>query len=209
MTTDADLAQICAKLYDAANPETIGGVSFSITKLENAIVLAFRGSDNIPDWMRDFDAVPVWDDQLGFVHQGFFMGVRETYTAIKPRLFGAPLYIIGHSLGGGHARDVAALCAVDGIKVKRLVTFGSPRPGFANLARIIQKSGMEHVSYRNRNDPVPLVPFPLPLMDWQHPEDWTAVDVAPAATDLEPLRDHHIELYEAGVAKLVDQVATA
>jgi hypothetical protein len=52
-----------------------------------------------------------------------------------------------------------------------------------------------HTSFRNRNDPVPLVPFELPLEPWQHTEEWTPVDSAPGDDDLDVLRDHGIARY--------------
>jgi thioesterase domain-containing protein len=134
---------------------------------------------------------------------GFFQGLRALLAVVKAALpADAKLTVTGHSLGGAEARDMAALCIRNGITVVNLVTFGSPKPAFINLARIIQKSDIRHVSYRNRNDPVPLMPIKVELLDWdwEHTEDWLPISAAPAADDLEPLRDHHIALYLTAVA---------
>jgi pimeloyl-ACP methyl ester carboxylesterase len=126
------------------------------------------------------------------VHGGFLAGMDDALAAVKAAAIG-PVTITGHSLGGARARIAAAKMLVRRLPVVKVVTFGSPKPAFGNLARVIQKSGVEHVSYRNRNDPVPLVPMVLPF--WQHTEGWTVVDGAPDADELDALRDHSIARY--------------
>jgi predicted lipase len=113
---------------------------------------------------------------------------------------GHKVIITGHSLGAARARVFAALRVVNHLPVDRLCVFGSPRPGFANLARVIQKSGMIHMSFRNRNDPVTEVPTILP--QWEHTENYILLDEHAIADDYSPLRDHHIELYQRGVNHL-------
>lgn len=156
----------------------------------------------------------MWDEQLGYVHCGFMLGMRALLKVLQGTIpADALIAITGHSLGGARARILCALFIVNGWSVLQVVTFGSPKPAFVNLARIIQKAAVipdgsntpilgEHASYRNRNDPVPMAPIDLPKMDWEHTEAWVRVDAAPAATDFEPLRDHHIELYLRGLLAL-------
>lgn len=200
------LAQLCADLYqdDPADPKwahrwDMDGIVLGHAILEGEDVIVFRGSLTALDWLRDVEGWPTFHERLGFVHAGFIRFMDAILGATSAVLPG-PVVIIGHSLGGARARDLAALRAINGLPVTQLVTFGSPKPGFANLSRIIQKSGMIHASYRNCNDPVPLVPGILPL--WEHPEPWIALNEHAAADDLEPLRDHHIGLYVRGCAAL-------
>lgn len=185
------LAQLCNLIYD----QTEGWDDYwslndvVIARSGNTLVL--RGSVTTEDWLRDGDAVPIWHAQLGFVHRGFLTGMDEVYAEVKNKV--QPGFAItGHSLGGARARILAALFAVNGMPPARVVTFGSPKPAFINLRRIFEKSPIEHISYRNRNDVVPMLP---PLSDFVHTESWTAVDAAPAINNLEPLRDHSMELY--------------
>lgn len=164
--------------------------------------LTFAGSKRAIDWMRDAEGWPMWDAELGFCHAGFLRNMDSVIAEVMG-VIKNPLTIQGHSLGGARARIAAAKMVVRGMNVKRVCVFGSPKPGFANARRIIEKSGIEHESFRNRDDPVPLVPGVLP--HWSHTEQWRTFDEAPAADDIEPLRDHHMALYLAGASKLEKQ----
>jgi predicted lipase len=210
--SDADLAKVCADLYDApaGAPGTyeVQGIVFSVAEVAGTMVVCFRGSLSREDWLDDFNALPVFDNDIGFVHRGFYEGMRAAFAAIEPLLGTKPILVTGHSLGGARARIFAGLAIAARLPLARVVTFGAPRPGFINLRRLIEKTGVPHVSYRNRNDPVPLVPIPIPFFPWEHTEDaWITVDAAPADDDIEPLRDHHIALYQQGVLQLPPQIA--
>ena len=183
--TDKQLAQLCADLYSAPSPACIGGIVYSVT--DGAICC--RGSQTADDWLQDFDAIPVWTP-IGMVHSGFWSGMQALYATVKP-LATQPLILTGHSLGGAHARLLAGLFALDGIPFE-LVTFAAPRPAWANLRRIVEKSGMKHRNYRFREDPVPMVaPFP-----YEPTEDYIVLDDGPGdPTNLDPLRDHSILNY--------------
>lgn len=216
------LCQANIALYAQENPPQVDGVVYSFEVVDGVYVITLRGSDSPLDWLRDFEAAPVLDPQLGYVHSGFLQGMRALFGALQKQLpSGAKVAITGHSLGGARARILAALFIVNGYDVYQLVTFGSPKPAFANLARIIQKGAdvaahggaiamvSEHISYRNRSDPVVTVPFNIADMEWEHTEPYKAVSAAPAAYDLQVLRDHHIGLYLQGVTALLSGPAAA
>jgi hypothetical protein len=212
--SDLDSANLCARIYqpDAATDPfwshywNQDGIVCGHVVTDGVDDIVFRGSDNIPDWIRDVDAIPIWDKKLGFVHAGFNLGLNDLYQSIL-KVVGNKIRVKGHSFGAAHACELAGYFAYDaasaGVQcpVIDLCTFGQPKPAFANLGRIIAKSGMRHVSYRNRNDPVPLVPPPFPF-PFENTEPWISLDAAPEPTDLEPLRDHHIMLYVKGVQSL-------
>lgn len=196
--TDLRCAQLSSAIYDAggtwANRWDVRGIVCGHVHEDGVDVLVFRGSVTVEDWMDNADAWPRWDRELGFVHRGFLDGMDDLLAQAIPALTaGSPIAVTGHSLGGARARIAAAKLLVRKFPVARLVTFGSPKPAFANLSRVIQKSGIDHCSYRNCNDPVPLVPGILP--EWQHPEPWRPLAAHPAQDDLHPLRDHFIERY--------------
>jgi pimeloyl-ACP methyl ester carboxylesterase len=193
-------AQLSADIYggkDFGKMWTIGGVVIGLKRVDGFDVLALRGSLTVEDWMRDFEVLPVWHSGLGFVHGGFLEDMDEVYATVSA-VVGPNVVTTGHSLGGARARILAAMFAVAGKPVSMVCVFGSPKPGFENLARVIQKSGTVHLSYRNRRDVVPLVPM-APW--WAHPEDWTVCDAAPSADNLEALRDHSSALYVQALNK--------
>jgi hypothetical protein len=202
--TPLQCAQQSARIYSDstgwANYWTFDDVVVGHAQVDGSDILVLRGSVNVDDWMRDAAAVPEWHPQLGFCHAGFLAGMDDVFAEVC-RALGAKLTITGHSLGGARARILAGLFACNGLPVDTLTVFGSPKPAFVNLARIIQKSGMKHTSYRNRNDIVPTVPLTLPpCFDFVHTEDWTQCDAAPDVANLEPLRDHSISLYCAALS---------
>jgi hypothetical protein len=189
------MAEACANLYAQATGWDhyweLDDVVVAHQRIDDTDLVILRGSITAGDWVRDALAIPVWHDQLGFVHAGFMAGMDDVFAEVR-KVVGPKVVITGHSLGGARARILAALFAVNGLPAGVLHTFGSPKPGFKNLARILQKSGWTHSSDRNRNDIVPTLPM---ILDWQHTEPWTPVSAAPAQDDLEPLRDHSIALY--------------
>lgn len=196
--SDLRCAQLSAAIYDAGGTWDhrweVQGIVCGHVHEDGVDVLAFRGSVTVEDWMDNADAWPRWDRELGFVHRGFLDGMDALLAQVIPVLTpGCPIAVTGHSLGGARARIAAAKLLVRKFPVSRLVTFGSPKPAFVNLARVIQKAGIDHRSYRNCNDPVPLVPGILP--EWQHTEPWTALAARPGREDLDPLRDHFIARY--------------
>jgi hypothetical protein len=214
--TDLDSANLCAKIYavDAATDKfwsnywEVNEIVCAHAVIDGVSVIVFRGSITPEDWMRDLDAIPMWTSKLGFVHAGFYEGLETLYPLIEA-VVGNQVIITGHSLGAARACLTAGLFAHDAsanaipCPVVTLCTFGQPKPAFANLGRIIAKSGMEHRSYRNLNDPIPLVPMEIfPFINYQNTEPWVALSAEPAANDLGPLRDHHIDLYVQGIQSL-------
>lgn len=200
------LAQVCADAYADApsgfdHVWEFAGTHVAHRKLPNAEVVVFRGSLDAVDWMRDAEAIPLWDPRLGFVHGGFMVGLNDALVAVN--LLSTPpgaLVLTGHSLGGARARLLAALLAYSGTPAAQVTVFGSPRPGFANVRRVLEKSGTELASFRNRNDPVPLVPYAGGL--YEHTDQWVPLDAPSPPGNFGPLRDHHIARYQEGLAKL-------
>jgi Lipase (class 3) len=193
------LAQLSDQIYDSLNgfdhSFSLNDVVVGHKIIDGADVFVIRGSLTADDWMHDAEAIPVWHSSLGFCHSGFISGMDDCYTWAKSVItdLSAGIFITGHSLGGARARLLAAMFVCDKIPVDTLCVFGSPKPAFINVARIIQKSGMNHYSFRNRNDIVPTMPCILPM--WEHTEQYEVVNCCPASDDFSPLRDHSCKLY--------------
>ncbi len=117
---------------------TFGFVAYN--KNSNEIVVSFRGSTNIENWITNIDFVmKTYKDVAGAqVHEGFFSAYDavsgQVISAVKSILSVHPtatLFVTGHSLGGA----LATFAAVD---IKRtiatnnkitLYSYGSPRTG--------------------------------------------------------------------------------
>ena len=217
MPTDLEIAQLTAALEQASTknwssfdhvepPQQDGGVCWGIKAFDDATVVVMRGSITKQDWFRDFLAMPAHEvspyEKLGPVHLGFSIGLPAAWKIIKPGVTvrQKPLILAGHSLGAARAWILAGMAIVDGVVAARVVVFGSPRPGFAQLASVVAEAPQK--SYRNRLDPVCEVPFNIPpKFPYVEPAPFTMLDVEPAAEDeWGPLADHHMPLYVAGLS---------
>ena len=138
----------------------------------NDIVVAFRGTHDLLDWIYNlnFPEVAEYPKCDGCkVHRGFYEAwqsvqdgvvseVRRLHTA-SPE---ARIFVTGHSLGGA----VAAHCAAElgasshsiGYPISGVYTFGQPRVGNAAFAAFYGQG--THVSWRltHWRDPVPHLP---------------------------------------------------
>ena len=124
-------------------------------------VLAFRGTQQVKDWLTNLDAVttPVTSshgDTLGDVHKGFKQAYCAVHDRIGELLIGdedLPLFITGHSLGGALA--TLATWYLRGDSLAACYTFGAPRVGNAGLMDRFRTPIYRIV---NGVDPVPFVP---------------------------------------------------
>ena len=189
-------------VYDWIAGWFINGVQANLTRIDGDYVVVLRGSLTAEDWVRDLDALPYHDSMLGWVHKGFNEGLIDIYKAIRNCTGGEPISFTGHSLGGARARLLSGMCIINNIKVKNLVTFGSPKPAFIGLKDIIDNSGITHVSYRNNEDIVPTLPETLPpVFNYVHTEDYILLDGGQDDGIEGKIKDHSINLYVAALSK--------
>jgi hypothetical protein len=116
-----------------------GADGFVATAADGRTMIAFRGteSDKPEDLFADLMVKQVTWRHPGLVHAGFEEAFTKVIGPIRTALDeigGGPLLITGHSLGAA----VATLVAVD-LRERHpaLMTFGSPRVGNADLARLL------------------------------------------------------------------------
>ncbi len=141
---------------------------------DDVILLAFRGTQQIADWLtnvkRDLEplTVPNRVDQTarGKVHRGFqnawlsVAGEVVKYIDLLERQRPRPLYITGHSLGGALAAMATAHLLAKGKSVTALYNFGQPRIGDAEFVDWFDdRFKKSYFRYVNRNDIVPRVPM--------------------------------------------------
>lgn len=125
------------------------------------VLLSFRGTNNIHDWLTDGRTAQMEDPAYpGMVHQGFAIALEKTWAQIR-NLLPQPgdnrlLWVTGHSLGGALATLAGCRLVNEGIPVLAVYTFGCPRLGNPEFY-----SGYRTVNYRfvNNNDIVPHVPL--------------------------------------------------
>lgn len=215
MISDLELAQACNDTYDIGvtwwRLNYVDEVWVGIRLLAGGSVVVLRGSEVATDWVRDMRGLPTRHPVLGLCHRGFLAGMDDAGAWVAATLPKGPYAVTGHSLGAARALIVAGLLTAAGRPPDRLVTFGTPRPGFRQLAGILTGGGFPIVCYKNRNDPVTGVPwlrfpggdgFCLPVTETSIDvpgEDEPGIDIV--------FRDHHMPLYMAGVARIASEAA--
>lgn len=153
-------------LHDAAT-----GTDVLVIEQPDAIIVAFRGTSEIKDWLTDARFVRT-TVACGEVHSGFWAawsGVRKPLFDLvwdQALTTGKPVLFTGHSLGGALALIAAKYFEVRGMpNVHGVYTFGAPRVGDKEFCRNYDKFNGPIFSLRERTfqivaqgDPVPLVP---------------------------------------------------
>jgi triacylglycerol lipase len=150
---------------------------------DNAIVLAFRGSQSLQDWLQDGQIALVPFHKGGLVHIGFRDAVDSVHSLIESTLKewsgkGRTLWITGHSLGGALAMLTAAYLRFPADPTKTLprplaglYTFGQPRVGTVPFCDACSADfGSFYFRYVNNQDIVTRVP-PRELGYWHTGHD--------------------------------------
>jgi hypothetical protein len=210
MLNDRELARVAHALYDydGKTPDDYfnhllphdGGYVGVKNAPDGGTVECWRGSTTLMDWIEDLRALPEYDPGLGAVHSGFLRGV-DSVVAELDKVSPCPTYVIGHSLGGGHAAIRAAGLILRARVPAKITLWGCPRPGFQRLADILARKRV--TSYRNRDDVVTKVPLNIaPNLLYVDAAPFVQVDVAPVSDLWGVLRDHHFALYETAMSAL-------
>jgi hypothetical protein len=171
MISEHDIAQLCLDIYQGQPAQwdqlevPPDGVAFGIKEYPEGIALICRGSATLQDWLRNAEAIadPSAHQGLGPVHPGFFAGLPELWTRLKP------------------------LMVLDGKPPVRRLCFGEPRPGFPQAAGII--ANVRSRSYCNANgrahDLVTDVPFTSWIEDYVHPTPLIPICAPPSDADVQ------------------------
>jgi len=143
---------------------------------DNAVVVAFRGSVDIRNWIANLDATTTAYPKCAEcrVHLGFYDAYMEIAYEVKSQVQlilskyrDSKIYVTGHSLGGA----MAVLSALD-IKatfgrIDHLYNYGQPRVGNKKFADYFENqitSGYRVVHYA---DIVPHLPT-VKMIDYRH-----------------------------------------
>lgn len=129
-----------------------------VISLNDATIIAFRGTDDITDWLVDLNVIPS-EVPPGMVHKGIY----DSYRRLKPRIIDLlerkpkHLWITGHSLGGA----LALICAYDLVEKEKyhldgVITFGQPMVADSEFAEYLDDLLYgRYVHYVNDDDIVP------------------------------------------------------
>ena len=118
------------------------------------------------------------------------------------------VFIAGHSLGGARALLYAWARVRRGLPVTGVYAFAPPNPGEAKIGEDLAYAvarGMVAVSVKNHRDLVCDVPVDVEELDEEYVQPFAFTEISEPGSLLDPwflLRDHHKELYQAGVRKL-------
>lgn len=152
-----------------------------IAEYQDRIVIAFRGSSSLPDWLTNFNVFTNPSPLAsGRVHQGFQNALFPTLVKILSNVQRLDphrqkdIWVTGHSLGGALAVLLVAMLIEDGVHVRGLYTFGAPRVGDRDFAETFNEKfirTMKGVAYRvvNEGD---LIPHLLPeFLNFRHTQN--------------------------------------
>lgn len=130
------------------------------------IIIAFRGTSSIEDWISDFIAS---QKRFKFIKESVLThrGFTDIYSSARSKLMSSlnklssskKLYITGHSLGAA----LASLCALDvasntSFTSLQLFTYGSPRVGDPAFSKACAQYIPDSFRIANLYDIVPLAP---------------------------------------------------
>jgi hypothetical protein len=173
-TTSGNTPTVITGGFDNEDAALVGTITLAGTST-TAIVVAFEGSvpitpvtlDSALTWLQNFLASPEYVSNLhGSVHGGIYAAVNNIFSQLLDAIANlqnsypdAPLYITGHSKGGGMASLFAAMVywtASDTLQPAAVYTFASPMIGLPDFVSSFP-SGIPVYRYENTLDQVPFL----------------------------------------------------
>jgi hypothetical protein len=185
--THRDYAILAQEAYSA--PPDIGkedSASRAIVRETDAgLVVAFPGSNNLPCWVADLDAMPMDVAGMGSVHRGFYEAWQAISVDVLAAIDGRPAILVGHSLGGAIALLAAAAMTVGGNAPLTVYAFEPPRVSYDMTIRVLLRQVPLHL-YQNGSSPVTDLP-----LGGMHP--WFLTHIGRPASVIPRISDHFIE----------------
>jgi len=159
LAKNVDSAVISASYYD------IDDTQFYIVELPEKTIVTFRGTSTVGDAADDARAYLINFHDFGCkIHKGFNDQFKDSIDPLTLHLRelkrDRDIYFIGHSLGGALA-TVASLYFTKKYSFINIHvhTYGSPRVGDYNFAKLFNASVKSSKRYVNQNDIVTYAPW--------------------------------------------------
>lgn len=133
-----------------------------IAKADGVVLIAFRGTESLGDWIDNLDVLPA-ARPYGNVHSGFMEAFRRVERDIRVALptgtvAGRKVWLTGHSLGGALATITAAEFG-SALPVTGIYTYGQPRLGNSAVRGFFKLHHPDRfMRFVNDDDVVPRVP---------------------------------------------------
>jgi triacylglycerol lipase len=159
--------------FNAVHPFEEGNSQAILVEHDNYFCMAFRGTDELDDWIDNINAHTV-KNLFGEFHRGFWKAtdrvwdkIYQRYRELNARDPQKPLFLTGHSLGGAMAVIAASkLVHIDQPFIS-VYTFGQPRVMTQQTAQIFNMECKSRCfRFNNNNDLVTRAPSRL--MGYSH-----------------------------------------
>ncbi|HZM04593.1 MAG TPA: lipase family protein [Candidatus Saccharimonadales bacterium] len=169
-TAAAELVRASAAAYlpslpSFVSPEIVNdstGTRVVITKIATGLIVAFRGTQDLRNWLTDLDCRRISLNGVK-IHEGFEVAVNSVLDRIRETICGfhKRIWLTGHSLGGA----LAMLCAYrlqHDCDISGVYTFGQPRVGNAAFRGAYNET-LKSRTFRviHSDDIIPRVPWLL------------------------------------------------
>jgi len=131
----------------------VNNFAFVIREEGGKILVGIQGSNDVKDFLLDLMArITNPDDEPTYpaVHRGFWKASRTILQPLLEELGKCgqgPLYLGGHSLGGGMATLLAALLQEGGVHVTGVYGFGTPPVGAIQFYNHYRRLGLHFCTY--------------------------------------------------------------
>lgn len=158
--------------FRSVTGETNNSAQAALIEHDDYFCMAFRGTDEIGDWLDNLNA---FQERVlfGGFHRGFWNSLNDVWSPLFElyeelrRAKRRPLFLTGHSLGGAMATVGAAKMIHEDRPFMSVYTFGQPRAMTLETSRIFNvEAGPRFFRFQNNNDIVTRVP--ARLMGYSH-----------------------------------------
>ena len=150
--------------YDDSKSEQVGNEAYIVKKIKNKIYIAFRGSDDLEDWLENAE-IGVKNQNGVLVHSGFYDAMRECIIPLRRFMvsnyeLGDKIILTGHSKGGAMGLLYANDLVTTGYPHRDIsfLGFGTPRVFKESILDILNKRRAHITLCEIESDPVTKLP---------------------------------------------------